>query len=315
MYSSMLVGMSCFMREFDLVLFEVDGQDLRLDDLAGAEKVGGMVEAAVGDDLADVDQALDSIRNLNEGAEVHQLGDRAFYLGADWEFALDFEPGVGECLLETERDPPLLRLDGENDGVDAVALLEHVAGMTDLFAPGHLRDMDKAFEAGFDLDEGPEVGKAGDGSGDALAGEQAFRRTVPGLGLKLLEAERDFFGFRIDFEDAELKFLADGEDVFGFGDAAMGDVADVEQSVDAAEIDERAVRHEGADGAGDGVAFLHGGVAGGGLGAGLLFKDNAAIDDDVFFGDFELGDAAVDLRCRPASPARPRLWRRCGWRA
>ena len=30
-------------------------------------------------------------------------------------------------------------------------------------------------------------------------------------------------------------------------------------------------------------------------GAGLLFKDNAAIDDDIFVGDFKLGDAAVDL--------------------
>ena len=31
-------------------------------------------------------------------------------------------------------------------------------------------------------------------------------------------------------------------------------------------------------------------------GAGLLFEDDAAIDDDVFIGDVELGDAAGDLR-------------------
>ena len=63
----------------------------------------------------------------------------------------------------------------------------------------------------------------------------------------------------------------------------------------AAEVDEGAVGHEGADGAGDGVAFLDGGVAGCGLGAGLLFKNDAAIDDYIFVGDVELGDAAVDL--------------------
>jgi len=30
-----------------------------------------------------------------------------------------------------------------------------------------------------------------------------------------------------------LKFLADGEDVFGFGDAGVGDVRNVQQAVDA----------------------------------------------------------------------------------
>ena len=47
--------------ELDLALFRVDGQDLRLDDLAGAQHVRGVVEAAVGGDLADVDQPLDAV--------------------------------------------------------------------------------------------------------------------------------------------------------------------------------------------------------------------------------------------------------------
>ena len=37
------------------------------------------------------------------------------------------------------------------------------------------------------------------------------------------------------------------------------------------------------------------GAAAGELTAGLLFKNHAAIDDDVFIGDVELGDAAGDL--------------------
>ncbi len=69
----------------------------------------------------------------------------------------------------------------------------------------------------------------------------------------------------------------------------------MEQAVDAAQVDECAVGHEGADGAGDGVAFLHGFTAGLADAAGLLFKNHAAIDDYVFVGDFELGDAAGDF--------------------
>ena len=51
----------------------------------------------------------------------------------------------------------LFRLDGQDHGVDAVALLEHVAGMAHLFAPGHLGDVNEAFDAGLDLDKGAEV--------------------------------------------------------------------------------------------------------------------------------------------------------------
>jgi hypothetical protein len=137
--------------------------------------------------------------------------------------------------------------------------------------------------------------EAGDGAGDALAGLKRSGAVSQGSGCKLLEAEGDFLGFGIDFEDADLEFLADGEHIFGLVDAGVGDVADVEQAVDAAEVDECAVGHEGADGAGDGVAFLHGGAAAFEQAAGLLFKHDAAIDDYVFIGDVELGDAAGDL--------------------
>src|ERR1035441_4196192 len=282
--------------ELDLALYRVDGQNLGFDDLAGAEHILRMIDALVGADLADVDQAFNAIFELHEGAEVHELGDRALDLRACGELLLDVGPGVGEGLLEAEGDAPLLRLDGEDDCVDTVALLENVAGVAELFAVGHLRNMNEAFDARLDFDKCSKVGEAGDGAGDALAGDEAFRSLFPWLGLQLLEAERNLLGLRIDFENAYLQFLADSEHVFGLGDAAVRDVADVEEPIDAAEIDEGSVGHEGADGAGNGVAFLHCGVARCGLGAGLFFKHYAAIDDYIFVGDFELGDAAVDLR-------------------
>jgi hypothetical protein len=59
-----------------------------------------------------VDQAFNAIGELNEGAEVHELGDRAFDLRADGEFAPYFGPGIGEGLLEAEGDAALFGLDG-----------------------------------------------------------------------------------------------------------------------------------------------------------------------------------------------------------
>ena len=133
--------------------------------------------------------------------------------------------------------------------------------MVDLLAPGHFRDVDEALDAGLDLDEGAEVGEAGDSAGDALANLIFALRGLPRLGLKLFEAERKLFRVRIDFEDADLDLLADGEHVFGLVDAAPRDVADMEQAIDAAEINECAVGHEAADSALEHVAGLHGGEA------------------------------------------------------
>src|ERR1035441_5635553 len=71
--------------ELDLALFRVNGQDLRLDDLPLAQHFRGVVEAALGGDLADVDQAFDAVGQLDEGSEVHQFGDGPLNLGADGE--------------------------------------------------------------------------------------------------------------------------------------------------------------------------------------------------------------------------------------
>ena len=280
--------------ELDLALFRVDSQDLRLDDLPRAQHIRGVVQAALGCDLADVDQALDAVRQLHKSAEVHQLGDGAFDLRADGKVVRDFGPGVGERLLQAERDAVFLRLDAEDDGVHAVALLEHVAGVAQLLAVGHLRDVDEALDAGFNLDKRPKIGQPGDRAGDALPGDEAHG--LPGLGLKLLEAKGDFFGLRVDFEDFELEFLANGEHVFRLGDADVGDVADVQQAVDAAQVDECAVGHDAADRARDRIALLHRAAPDFREAPRLLFKNHAPIDNNIFVCDIELGDTAGDLR-------------------
>ena len=96
---------------------------------------------------------------------------------------------ICQSLLQTESDTALFGLDRENDGVDAVALLEDVAGVAELLAVGHFRNMDQTLHTGLDLDECPKIGEPCHGSGNALTGEQAFRRLLPGLGLQLFQAE------------------------------------------------------------------------------------------------------------------------------
>ena len=60
-------------------------------------------------------------------------------------------------------------------------------------------------------------------------------------------------------------------------------------------IDEGAVVGEAADGAADSVAFLDFGEAAIFVEAFFFFEHDAAVDDAVFIGGIELGDAAANL--------------------
>src|SRR5262249_54841221 len=105
----------------------------------------------------------------------------------------------------------------------------------------------------------------------------------------------DLLLLAVDVEDLDLDLLVDLEELAGVVDAAPGHVGDVQQAVDAAEIDERAEVSDVLDGAGDDVAFLEilqqarlGRLA-------LLFDELAPADDDVAALLVDLQDDGADL--------------------
>ena len=63
---------------------------------------------------------------------------------------------------------------------------------------------------------------------------------VPRIGELLLEAEADAFFLAIDVEHDDVDFLADLEDFGRMADAAPAHIGDMEQAVEAVEVDERA---------------------------------------------------------------------------
>ena len=68
-----------------------------------------------------------------------------------------------------------------------------------------------------------------------------FASTIPRVGQQLLHAEADALGVLVDLDDLDLHGLADIQDLGRVVDPAPGHVGDVQQAVDATEIDERAV--------------------------------------------------------------------------
>ena len=113
--------------------------------------------------------------------------------------------------------------------------------MLDALAPRHLADVDQAFDARLELDERAVVGQADDLAAHARANRIAILHRRPRILHELLVAERDALGGRVVLQDDHVDFVVDLEELRRMADAAPRHVGDVQQAVDAAEVDERAV--------------------------------------------------------------------------
>src|SRR5207302_6609103 len=184
-------------------------------------------------------------------------------------------------LLEAERDAALDRIHLQNLHFDFLRGRNDLAGVHVLLGPRHFGDVDQAFDARLQFDERAVVGDVGDAPGEA--GIQRILRldALPRIVQQLLHAERDTVGLVVDLDDLDLHGLADGEHLGRVIDPAPGDIGDVQQAVDAAEVDERTVIGDILDHAVDDLAFfeiLHQFLALFGAG---LFQHGAARHHDV----------------------------------
>ena len=200
----------------------------RMIDLAGPGHVG------------DVDHAVNAFFQFDERAVAGEVANLAFDLRADGVFRRGAVPRIGFELADAEGDFLLLAVDAEHDGFDFLVLLEHVAGLGDALGPGKFGDVDEAFDAGFELHKRAVRHEADDLAFDLRADGEFRFDVVPRIGQLLLEAEADAFLFLVHVEHDDVDFLADLEDFRRMADAAPAHVGDVEQAVNAVEVNERA---------------------------------------------------------------------------
>src|SRR5579871_2678579 len=100
--------------------------------------------------------------------------------------------------------------------------------------------MNQSLDAVFDARERAERSYLGDRAGDHLAGCVTAGDGRPRIDLRPLDGKRDLLLFFIDTQHLDFNFLADLEHLAGVVDAAPGELADVNQSVSAAQVNERA---------------------------------------------------------------------------
>src|SRR6185312_2462487 len=190
-------------------------------------------------------------------------------------------PRVRQGLLEAEADAPLLRVDIEHHDLDLLAGRDDLARMHVLLGPAHLRDMDQPLDPRLQFDEGAVIGDVGDAARELGARRVFELDALPRIGLELLHAERDALRLGVEADDLDLDRLADMQRLGRMVDAPPGDVGDVQEAVDAAEIDEGAVIGDVLDDAGEDLALLERGDQFRALLGPALLEDGAARHHDI----------------------------------
>ena len=107
-------------------------------------------------------------------------------------------------------------------------------------AHGHLGDVHQALDGLAQLDEGAERNDLGDLAVDDGADRVALDELDPRILGGLLQAERDALALQIDVENLDLDLVADLDDLGGMVDVVPGQLGDVDQAVDAAQVNEGA---------------------------------------------------------------------------
>ena len=122
-----------------------------------------------------------------------------------------------------------------------VANVDDLRRMLHPLGPGHLADVHQAFDTLFQLDERAVVGHADHASVNVRADRIALGGIQPRVGSELLEAQRYALLVAIELQHLHLDLVADLHQVARMRQASPGHVGDVQQAVDAAQVDERAV--------------------------------------------------------------------------
>src|SRR5580704_5493232 len=273
-----------------LLLVMVDAEDDGLDVIALLVKVARVVDLGRPRDVALVDHPVDALFDPDEDAVIGDAANLAGDLVARLVLLGEERPGIGLELLEAEADALALRVDLEDLALHLLADLQDLARVLDLLGPRHLADVDEALDARLELDERAVVGDRLHLAVHLLAGGERLFGVAPRVFLRLLEAERHALGLGVVLEDADGDLVAHLEELRRVVHPPPAHVRDVQQAVDAAEIDERAVLGDVLDDALDDLALLEGLERLGLLLVALLLEEHAAREHDVAALLIELDD-------------------------
>src|SRR3954452_24804400 len=219
------------------------------------------------------------------GAAVGRLLRRRHHVALRQHLALD--------PLDRQGEAGPLGVDLEDLDLHVVARLDDLARVLDVVL-GELGDVHEALDALEDLDEGAERDDLGDLPLELVADVVGVDHALPRVLLGLLEAQGDALAVAVDVEHLDLHRVADREDLRRVVDVRPRQLGDVDQAVDAVEVDEGAEVDDVRDLALDDEPWLQALEYRLALLLALLLEDRAAAQYDVVARAVELDDLRLD---------------------
>ena len=141
-------------------------------------------------------------------------------------------------LLDRQADAAALEVEVDDLDPQLLARRDDLLGRLDVVRR-HLRDVHETLDALADLDEGAERHELGDPAVDQLADLVGAGELLPRILLGGLQRQADALAVEVDVEHLHGDLVADGHDRAGMVDVLPRQLADVDQAVHAAEVDER----------------------------------------------------------------------------
>src|SRR6185437_12356198 len=165
--------------ERDALLLDVDVEHLRLDHVAFLVLLDHLLARTLPVEIGEMDHAVHVAVEAEEQAELCLVLDLAFDGGTRRMLLDEHLPRIAHGLLEAERDAALDRIDFENLHLDLLRGGNDLAGMHVLLGPRHFRDVDQAFDARLELDEGAVIGDVCDAALEARADRELGFDALP----------------------------------------------------------------------------------------------------------------------------------------
>src|SRR6185437_7640028 len=265
----------------DALLLDIDVQHLGLHHLTLGIVLDGFLARLGPGEVGQVHHAVHVRIQADEQPELGDGLDLALDHRAGRMVGGESGPGVFLGLLEAQADAALVGIHFQHRHVHFRAGSDQLGGCGVLLDPGHFADMDQAFHTRLQLHEGAIVGDVGDLALELHAHRILGGDAFPRVGLQLLHAQADALGLVVDLDDLHGDGLTHRQDFGRVGDAAPGDVGDVEQAVHAAQVHEGAVVGDVLDHAFDDLLFLQAGHQRGALLGAALFQHGAARHHDI----------------------------------
>ncbi len=204
-------GSNLLHAQADSLRLGIDVEHDCLDRFAGVEQLRGVLHPLRPAHLGDVDQALDALLELDEGAVVGEAHHLALDAGPDRVLLVGPVPRVLLDLLQAQADALAGGVELEDHHPDVLAHLEHLARVPDA-APAHVGHVEQAIDAA-EVDEGAVIGEVLHDPLQDGALLQVLERLLLQLLALLLEEDAagqdDVAPLLVELDDLELELLPD----------------------------------------------------------------------------------------------------------